>query len=900
MMYGRIIRFALLALVSVLVALPSAGEAGTVIGTRVPAGGGEPDFAPGDLDDDGVLDEEDNCPAWANPYQAMPEWGPGGNDDDCDGFNADIETYLGAGPEAHCPATPASKDEAVDAWPPDFDDSRMVSLEDVSMVSPSYNKAPGGNGYNKRFDLDGSSLVSLEDISMMSPYYNKTCADPPPSSEALIAEALEAGTITYEDSLRYRAYALYQSPGLPTQFQSPIVDYHHATELFSEVLDNEASISPQLLADLEPYMARPFEPGSIFTGQPAGNGVTASAVTGVTNLAAANGKVRVWARDADAGILVDRRDRINLIWPHLQAIFPFDNPDTPDGANTVNPDTAIDIYFVDPGTVDPRSTGCNVNPPPQSCRFTGRGYAGYDDPATTTSWASYIMLDKSQTGTWLTADLAHELAHVGQHSYDIYEPFWLKDATAQWAAERVLMELGLATAPEHSGQLPGFFKTLDRRLTRDPHDEPHHRYASWLFFFHASMDQGDNVVTSIWQNAAAPGKQNEDAVDAVYPFIDNFDDFATHNWNQPPVEKVFPLYRGPKPASPLFQTGLKPNLTRTKNFTTTEEEILTNRISRLSAKYFRYTFANNVRKVTFENYIVPQPDAHIWAIPKIGGQWKAPEDWSRDEKKRFCRDYPAEDLQEVIIIVSNSHKTTTMDPGDKLKTKADTEGCKGFIGTATGTYHHACVDPEFECYTQDWTVTANILWEEDEDYFFGCGCRPFFPTGEIDWQWSFNYPDPPCNDAESGTVQAGLPPPNESGQMLILWEDAADMTQWFYSGGGGIDVSWFDDCQNGTGSALTGFMYIPVPDVVPVTPTLPPTQPPVPISGPQTVSVAVPVPPSDGEMSSAATGAVCQATEFSFPRGAPGFSGSCVDEFNNAVVTVSYTWNFTRIGAVAP
>jgi hypothetical protein len=390
------------------------------------------------------------------------------------------------------------------------------------------------------------------------------------------------------------------------------------------------------------------------------------------------------------------------------------------------------------------------------------------------------------------------------------------------------MELGLPTAPGLNYLLTDFFKTLDRRLTRDPQDEGGHRYASWLFFFHASMDQGDGIVTSIWQNAAAPGKQNEDAVDAVYPFIDNFDDFATHNWNQPPVEQVFPLYKGPKPASPLFQAPLKPNLTRTKPFTTTEEEVLTNQIIRLSAKYFRYTFASNVRKVTFENFIVPQPDAHIWAIPKIDGQWKPPEDWSRDQKKRFCRDYPLEDLEEVIIIVSNSHKTTTMPAGDKLKTKADTESCKGFIGTATGTYHHECSDPDFECYTQDWTVTANILWEEDEDYFFGCGCRPFFPTGEIDWQWSFNYPDPVCNDSESGTVVAGLPPPNESGQMLILWEDAADMTQWFYSASGGIDVSWFDDCENGTGSALTPFIDVPVPDVIPVTPTLPPTIPPVP------------------------------------------------------------------------
>jgi hypothetical protein len=603
----------------------------------------------------------------------------------------------------------------------------------------------------------------------------------------------------------------------------------------------------------------------------------------VTNLVAAGGKVRVWAEDADAGILIDRRDRVNLIWPYLQAVFPFNNPDTADGPDSVNPDSALDIYFIAPGVIDPRDSACNVVPVPATCGFTGRGYAGYDEPYIGTSAGSYIVMDRNETGTELTSTLAHELAHVGQHSYDWHEPFWLKDATAQWAAERVLMELGLPTAPGLNYLLTDFFKTLDRRLTRDPQDEGGHRYASWLFFFHASMDQGDGIVTSIWQNAAAPGKQNEDAVDAVYPFIDNFDDFATHNWNQPPVEHVFPLYKGPKPASPLFQAPLKPNLTRTKPFTTTEEEVLTNQIIRLSAKYFRYTFASNVRKVTFENFIVPQPDAHIWAIPKIDGQWKPPEDWSRDQKKRFCRDYPLEDLRNIV---SNSHKTRRCP-----QEQTEDEGRHGELRASSVRHHH-------ECRTRlrvRLTVT-NILWEEDEDYFFGCGCRPFFPPGEIDWPWSFNYPDPVCNDSESGTVVAGLPPPNESGQMLILWEDAADMTQWFYSASGGIDVSWFDDCENGTGSALTPFIDVPVPDVIPVTPTLPPTMPPV----PRPVPVGAPVPTGSVGQTSAASGTVCQATEFSFPRGAPGFSGSCVDEFNNALVTISYQWNFTRIGAVAP
>jgi hypothetical protein len=131
--------------------------------------------------------------------------------------------------------------------------------------------------------------------------------------------------------------------------------------------------------------------------------------------------------------------------------------------------------------------------------------------------------------------------------------------------------------------------------------------------------------------------------------------------------------------------------------------------------------------------------------------------------------------------------------------------------------------------------------------------------------------------------------------MLILWEDADDMSQWFYSASGGIDVSWYDDCENGTGTANTPFIAVPVPDVTFVTPTLPPTMPPIP---PGPAAVAVPVPFGGGEQMSAAATAICQETEFSFPRDANTFSGSCVDAFNTDISTVSYQWSFTRIGGV--
>ena len=70
---------------------------------------------------------------------------------------------------------------------------------------------------------------------------------PTPTSEELIAAALSAGTITYEQSLLYRALALYDLPGLPEEFRSPVIDYHAGRLLFVEIEDNKAQLSQATL-----------------------------------------------------------------------------------------------------------------------------------------------------------------------------------------------------------------------------------------------------------------------------------------------------------------------------------------------------------------------------------------------------------------------------------------------------------------------------------------------------------------------------------------------------------------------------------------------------------------------------------------------------------------------------
>jgi hypothetical protein len=128
-----------------------------------------------DTDADTVIDGIDNCPNWGNTPQNLPLWAIPANDSDCDGFDVAREQWTGTDPTKHCPDTSTANDEAVDAWPSDFNDSRLTSLADVVLMGSAYNQPTGTDPARRRFDLNASGNVSLADVVLMGPFYNKGC-----------------------------------------------------------------------------------------------------------------------------------------------------------------------------------------------------------------------------------------------------------------------------------------------------------------------------------------------------------------------------------------------------------------------------------------------------------------------------------------------------------------------------------------------------------------------------------------------------------------------------------------------------------------------------------------------------------------------------------------------------
>ena len=146
-----------------------------------------------DRDDDGDLDDVDNCPAWPNPSQALPNWPIPPGDADCDGYPDTVpsgaptlrnsESSIGTTVE-HCAATPALHDEPLpDAWPPDFNDNQLVNIGDIVMFNQFFGMHTTDPDVNlggtlipvARLDLNGNGIVNVGDVLQLNFFMFKRC-----------------------------------------------------------------------------------------------------------------------------------------------------------------------------------------------------------------------------------------------------------------------------------------------------------------------------------------------------------------------------------------------------------------------------------------------------------------------------------------------------------------------------------------------------------------------------------------------------------------------------------------------------------------------------------------------------------------------------------------------------
>ena len=531
----------------------------------------------------------------------------------------------------------------------------------------------------------------------------------PATSEELIAAALEASTINYETSLRERAFALYNDPRLDARFRSPVIDWEAGRALFAEIDEKAATLSKELLADLAPIRARPSDVISVFNRPRADKQSSQgprreSLVRRVATRTPAQARcisvtkmdvswksylvpgtnIRLWIQYGTEGELKNVfAPMVGKVWRAFPDYFTYPLPDNGNVCDESNPDSAVDMYLVIGSTLDPREKLCGLTTAPSGCTLSSLRASGATqstESATPPKSSAYMMINIDTPDRTLLLDtIAHELAHAGQCAYDAHDDNWLMESTATWVAFKVFKALGNTPREEYrllrtfyGSDLVPVFPNLDKTLI-----VPQNRYGGWLFFYSASVDLGDNIVKAVWQAAVGPPRGIE-VVDRVIPLDKHFPRYAVRSWNQDLTPQPWPYKTDDK----TFPPDLKPDPITPVKFLTASIQTLNQPVDPLAARYHRVTFAAGIRKVTFENFFSDIPYAHVWAVKKIGNDWKEPEDWSKEEQKIFCRDLADENLTELVIVVSNTHRQFPLPADPAPRIIGDSVGCEYIAGWA--------------------------------------------------------------------------------------------------------------------------------------------------------------------------------------------------------------------------
>lgn len=559
---------------------------------------------------------------------------------------------------------------------------------------------------------------------------------PRTTSFDLIDAALEASDIDLATALLYKAYAAFGDPRLPVEYKGN--DSHVKDNPFLHaVLESWAPLTDEEREALMPFLLPPNLPGSWFEQQPAA--ATRAAAEDWATLTSATLPVKVWYHTGRSGD--DQRASAVLaalegtIWGRLTGLMgraPL--PDCGAACPSGGGDDRFDIYIVDSSI----RSYVKWNPPqPPDCSNVP---------------AFMVLGDTSATV------VAHELMHAIQFAFDgpsdCGEYRWVAEATALWAEDYVYPN----DNSEHYNALT-FLLSPEKRL--DLVDDSH-EYAAYLYPFFLANQLSPQAIRAIWQAGESKigslAAVNQ-ATSGAGGFEELWPEFALKNWNREPVDDYHDWdglehgARGPKYVFP-GETQLRKS------------------VEYLGAAYYSWDFDDEVGFIDFNNRIAGTPHVKVQAIPSISGTWQEPEDWSEETRKTYCRNLPGQDLDRLVIIVSNSDwqgKSTLEVENDPPKLTSAAGTCEAYTGSASTTLT-----------TDDGMIatasTNNVRFEFDEENEDLPGSDYWSVSGTVTWTIEGTNGD--CTLSGSGSFSLA----NEEGHIFIADANASGDRQYYASG----------------------------------------------------------------------------------------------------------------------
>lgn len=564
------------------------------------------------------------------------------------------------------------------------------------------------------------------------------------SSAELIARALADGRIDAETALVYRTFAVFDDPRLPAEFRGAARPDAPGDEVAGELAGRLAGLSPQAQATLAPFTIPPFHAGSWWDLRrgpaPAARaaplaeircGTDAPLLEEWSYIDSPGGRVRIWWQGRNPDDQATAKlyaAEVDAIWLKLAALMRRE-PLSDNGSTTLcrGGDNKLDISIVDimnAGEAWP--------------------YASIASPT-----PAHLLIDRAMP----LSVVVHELMHTFQYAYDVRadpdEYKWWREATATWAEHYVY--------PGKNSEHPSaeYFMT-QMSLSLESITFFHH-YSAYLLPLFSQLTAGKpDMVRLSWEQFEHRDNSLA-AINAVLPggFVKQWPEFALKNWNRAPIDTYL--------KGDGLTLGAKPELDAQVRLDEAPElrYELDATLDHVSAKVFRFVFPDDdARTVTFYNGLgfdlaersfsyedTYSASALMWrprsaeqtrglklqALIKIGGTWRAVEDWTARPFKTFCRDDQAERIDELVIIASNSEwadrkrKITIADEPPTL-TVSDI-GCYRYTGSASeateykGGGHH-----RVSAQGVTWERQAPVVETDEDGYQYLAGTR-FLASG---------------------------------------------------------------------------------------------------------------------------------------------------------------------------
>lgn len=499
-----------------------------------------------------------------------------------------------------------------------------------------------------------------------------------PTSEALIAAALQAGKLDEETALLYRVYASFEDPRLPVDYRGD--DSRAGMSLaLHEASARLDGLSAETQALLAPFFLPPSAEGSWHEQREASVVAATRQQLAASNAPAeSNAKIKwlttcqtdpnikVWYQERypeDATAAQKVCDTVRgEIWPRL--VMLMGRKPMNDGAEANNGgDEQLDLYLVNANTGVHAYRGCDNTP-------------------------SYLTVHRTR---WNNALLTSAVMGAFLNSYDnadCMEYMWLYAATTTWAIDHVYpqdqWEHHYANDfLAHTDVSLGSYPVLP--LLDDNGDLGEGTYL-WVWYAANMLKTPQETVPLWWEGAMNPNSLL--AVNDVMGdkgFDTEWKEFSGINWNNEPVDIYKDLDKMSHSTKPMLNEKVTLNGAQDRSY------VLDSNVWYLAAHTFRFEFTDpTVRSVLFYNPFQDGawPTADVLAYFRTAdGVWHIDE-WTTQYGKGFCRDLVAERVEELVIVISNDEfkdRTHKLKPTKPARLNATNVACRGweYEGTAT-------------------------------------------------------------------------------------------------------------------------------------------------------------------------------------------------------------------------